>query len=374
MRKLFIPFLLIALLLSACNPEAPRAEDGMSTITVKVMEIMAKAAIGPAGDNGNMLTASPTHYRVYLYKVDTETAVTTDALMDSGYVEKGSSFTFTSVPTGYWYKVKVEAYVDKTGNGGMLTDDDVILMAEAESEAMLVTGSSTTISVTLDRYVKTTGTVEITLTDTESFPSKKGYGAKLIALGGNGSSVSFENDMVFDNRNYKITATVSAAPGSYLLDVNVRNLSSGSNDIRTATAIVNVLPGMTTTVSVPLVHSGEKPEGGIIIDNESGSIITAQVVWRINTGALHFAMEDTTGYTPMLFINGSPSEAKPDNVNFLDGRPGWSYRDLNLTSSASLMLILRDGTPYGVGVYTVEYDPSGDHSEFTPMTAAGGTV
>lgn len=269
MRKLFIPFLLIALLFSACNPEMPKAEDGMSTITVKVMETMAKAAIGPTGTNGNTLTASPTHYRVYLYKGDTETVATTDALMDSGYIEKGSLFTFTSVPTGYWYKVKVEAYVDKTGDGGTLTDDDVVLMAEAESEATLVTGSSTTISVTLNRYVQTTGTVKITLTDTESFPSRKVYGAKLIALGSNGTSVSFEDDMDFDNRSYKITATVSAAPGSYLLDVNIKN-SSNTNDVRTATAIVNVLPGMTTTVSVPLVHSGEKPEGGITIVNGSG--------------------------------------------------------------------------------------------------------
>lgn len=91
-------------------------------------------------------------------------------------------------------------------------------------------------------------------------------------------------------------------------------------------------------------------------------------------------MAEKAEYDVMLVIDGTPVEGlEKMNLagNLSDGSPvgtGWRYYPADYNGEISVMLIVTDGTPYGVGVYTADINLEQKQDNFTPMTAEGGTV
>lgn len=138
--------LLLAMLLMACNPNAENTA-GTASLTVSVSDETAKL-ITPDADNVDI-----SHYKVIITNK-------VGAYYDSGYLDKGESFTVSGLVSGEW-DVKAEAYVNTAG-----TDEEsaMVKVAATEIEKVTMVGENQEIELVFDKLDETkAGTVTVTL-------------------------------------------------------------------------------------------------------------------------------------------------------------------------------------------------------------------
>ena len=138
--------LLLAMLLMACNPNAENA-TGTASLTVTVSDETAKL-ITPDVDNVDI-----SHYKVIITNP-------VGAYYDSGYLDKGESFTVSGLVSGEW-DVKAEAYVNTAGTD---VESAMVKVATTETAKVTMAGENKEIELVFDTLEETAaGTVTVTL-------------------------------------------------------------------------------------------------------------------------------------------------------------------------------------------------------------------
>ena len=236
--------------LASCENPAPAensAEALPASITVSIAE---PKTIEPEG------TIGITHYRISLDNAIAGTHA------ESGFLEKGESFTAHDVPSGMWVAT-ADVYM-KTGSTG--TDSDYVHVATGKSaETAVAPGTENRISVTVDTLTDIApGMMGLTLITPDELPLPFNYVYTITGTGQRDGYSYASSIPVSTGQNAEITidpAAISPAPyqGTYIISITAFDgeTEEASSVVRSGTEAMVLVAGTPSIGTIDISYDTE---------------------------------------------------------------------------------------------------------------------
>ena len=378
MARNILSILLIAVVVIMSSSCSDSGNDIMGNgtasirITVKDDSILSSRMIEPE----NLLNYSTTHYKFYLFRgesSDIDASHTDSAFFSSdGYTEKGESFTVTGIVTGYYWRAKVEAYIN--------TDRNVYTkIGEGTSDAFPVFGSSDVpvdVSVVLDDALSGDITITLLLPIGVSAITSLGYiidsGSSVMLDASNIQTAQDDSTGFFSEVEFIIDADAAGREmyqGVHTIEIEFTGKSSTDEVIsRTGIDSLRLISGLSASGTIDLRNTiVENP--GFDVSDETGDRINDDIWYEIkdigsnkNVIMLYSSLFlDETNASYSVYVDGiqrSP-DAESESVIQPDGNTGdeginagvLSFNDILPEGSHILNVLVSDGTALGAGSY-----------------------
>ena len=384
--------LLIVLLFFSCSMPQDTPADG-TTLTLYVDDSSPSTSmIRP--DTDSYQNQGVSHYRFLMYSFATEPAESdVKAIADGSFSnpaftsqllpKKDGKFEFSGMPSGDWWVVKADAYVvtdstQSTASFATIPADAFLVSTGTTSEAVHLVSSAVETKVSIDTPVSSENAGDITIT--VSLPSGttavSANSCTITAVTATEASVTaaLTVDSTGISDTNKITSIIagdnlkSLPFGSYRIEIPFTLTVSGKEITRTGQEVLYWIPGLPATGSIDLAYSESADTGGLDITDNSGSEITIPISYRFNNGNLELstAYAANKKYSLYVYIDNAKKEAGSSAVS--GSNYVWTISDI-AEDSKSLKVIIKDGTPYGIGSYEAELNSSA--TGWTQMTVSG---